>query len=161
MLGPIRKLLGPTKARLQSYIKMAKTILERAVDETNLDREETKLDDRFFTNITLLECCNQEWTTLVNVMESGDDKDTEEKEYLWATDGDGGLIELLLDSKETVGRLEAHLARVLRKAERAAMRPLTSPLLTTPGNLTESQTATSVKMKLPKLNLPTFDGDIQ
>jgi len=73
----------------------------------------------------------------VNVMESGDDKDTEEKEYLWATDGDGGLIELLLDSKDTVAHLEARLARVLRKAERAAMR---LPLLTTLGNLTESQT---------------------
>ena len=167
MSGPIRRLLGPTKARLQSYIKKAKTILERPVDETDLDQEETEVDDlihRFSTNIALLERCNQEWTTLVNVMKAGDEKETEEKEYLWATDGDGGLIELLLDSKETTAHLEARLARVLRKAERAAMRPLTlpatSPLLTTSGNLTESQTDNNVKMKLPKLSLPTFDGDI-
>jgi len=44
------------------------------------------------------------------------------------------------------------------------MRPLTStqasPLLTVSRDLTDSQTSNSMKMKLPKLNLPNFDGDI-
>ena len=42
----------------------------------------------------------------------------EEKEYPWAVDGYKSLIELL-DSKETVARLEACLAQVVRKLERA------------------------------------------
>ena len=112
MSGPIRRLLGPTKARLQGYIKIANTILERPVNETDLDKEETELEDlihRFSTNITLLERCNQEWTTLVSLMETGDEKTAEEKEYLWAMDGDEGIIELLLDSKEAVSHLEARL----------------------------------------------------
>jgi len=47
---------------------------------------------RFSMNITLLERCNQEWTTLRQVME-GDERVAEEKEYLWATyaKGDKGF----------------------------------------------------------------------
>ena len=44
----------------------------------------------------------------------GEEKFTKERGYLWATDGDEGLIELLLDSKETVAQLEASLANVLK-----------------------------------------------
>ena len=36
----------------------------------------------------------------------GEEKMTEEKEYLWAADGDDGLIELLLDLNEMVARLQ-------------------------------------------------------
>ena len=50
----------------------------------------------------------------------------EEKEYVWATEGDDGLIELLLDSKETASCLSARLAKVTRLQERAQERPLTS-----------------------------------
>ena len=133
MSGPIRRLLGPTKARLQVYVKMGKSILERPVDNSDLDKEEMELNDlihRFSTNITLLERCNQEWTMLLNVMESdSEEKAAEEKEYLWVTDGSKDLIELLLDSKEIASRLEGCLARVLRKVERSnaylTQRPVT------------------------------------
>ena len=95
------------------------------VNEADLDREETEIEDlihRFSSNIALLERCNQEWTTLLHGMK-GEERAAEEKEYLWAADGDEGLIELLLDSRETVARLEARLAQVLRRAERAKERP--------------------------------------
>ena len=62
-----------------------------------------------------------------------------------------------MDSKETVARLEARLAQVLRKHERAKERPLTSGI-EEPQNYMSNNT--SVKMKLPKLHLPTFDGNI-
>jgi len=32
-----------------------------------------------------------------------------QEEYVWATDGDDGLIELLLDSHETKARVEGRL----------------------------------------------------
>ena len=62
----------------------------------------------------LLEMCNQEWTTLMQVMEGNgratEEKEylrvTEEKEYLRATEGDKGLI----DSKKTAAHLEVRLA---------------------------------------------------
>ena len=82
------------------------------MDTSDLDKEETELDDlihRFLMNITLLEQCNQDWTTLLNVMENSEKKAAEEKEYLWATDGAEGIIELLLDSRETASPLEGHL----------------------------------------------------
>jgi len=159
MLGPIKRLLGPIKARLQGYIKKAKTILERAVDEINLDREETELDDlihQFSSNITLLERCNQEWTTLVNVMESGNDKDTKEKGVsvgyrrwwkfngiAFRLQGDDCVFWSSPSTRFEEGWKGSHATFDLTAVDN--------------GNLTESQTATSVKMKL---NLPTFDGDI-
>ena len=91
----------------------------------------------------------------------GEEKKAEEKEYLWAADGDEGLIELLLDSKETVARLEARLAQVLRKGERAKERPLTSGNQFTEPQDNNMSNNTGVKiMKLPKLHLPTFKGNI-
>lgn len=55
-------------------------------------------------NITLLERCNKDWTTLLNELK-GEKHVKEEKEYLWAADGDDGIIELLLDSNETIACL--------------------------------------------------------
>ena len=91
MSGPIRRLLGPTKARLQGYIKQAKTIFSLPIDVSDLEKEETDLEDliqRLSTNISLLERCNKEWTTLLNELLKGDDKVAEEKEYLWAAEMD-------------------------------------------------------------------------
>ena len=78
--------------------------------ESDLDKEETQLENltqRLSTNIAPLERCNKEWTTLLTKLPApkGVEKMAEEKEYLWATDGNNGLIELLLDSNETVARL--------------------------------------------------------
>ena len=126
------------------------------MNEADLDREETEIEHlihQFSSNIVLLERCNQEWNTLLHGMK-GEERAAEEKEYLWAADGDEGLIELLLDSRETVAQLEGRLAQVLRRGERAKERPLTS------GNLIEPQNNSSVKMKLPKLRLPTFDSNL-
>ena len=161
MSGSIRRLLGPTKVQLQTYIKKVKTMFPLPVNEADLDREETEIEDllhQFSSNIVLLERCNQEWTTLLHGMK-GEERAAKEKEYLWAADGDEGLTELLLDSRETVARLEARLAQVLQRGERAKEQSWERPL--TSGNLIEPQNNGSVKMKmkLPKLHLPTFDGN--
>ena len=86
----------------------------------DLDKEETQLQDlvqRISTNITLLERYNKEWTMLLAELR-GEEKVAEEKEYLWAADGDDGLIELLLDSHEMVARLQGRLTQVLIKQEK-------------------------------------------
>ena len=84
---------------------------------SNLEKEERELEDlirRLSTNIVRLEKCNEEWLRLLDKMK-GDKKLEEEKEYCWAADG---LIELLLDSNETVASLQGRLSQVLRKQER-------------------------------------------
>ena len=45
----------------------------------------------------------------------GEERAAEENEYLWVADRDEGLIELLLDSRETVAQLEARLIAKGRK----------------------------------------------
>ena len=67
------------------------------------------------TNTIVLEMCNNEWKALLKELK-GDYKvvEVEEKEYLWAAEGDDGIIELLLDSKQMPTRLQARLNKVLR-----------------------------------------------
>ena len=69
--------------------------------------------------------------------------------------GDNGLTELLLDSHEMVARLKERLAQVLRKQEKGAQ-PLPSETTET---LKQRDKVTSIT-KLPKLNLPAFDGNM-
>ena len=45
MSGLIRKLLGPTKARLQSYLKNSRVIYMMPINDKDLDKEETEIED--------------------------------------------------------------------------------------------------------------------
>jgi len=163
MSGPIRRLLGPTKARLQTYIPKAQKILQVPINElTDLDAEEMEIEElinRICTNLSLLERCNDDWIKLLKELD-GEQKEKEDKEYSWAAEGTDGIIELLIDSKETASRLEARLTLVLRKRERAmkektaAASPLRSPLSQ------ETINNSCSKVKLPKLHLTSFDGNI-
>ena len=45
MSGPIRKLLGPTRAHLQGYIKNARVIFMTPINKKGLEKEETETDD--------------------------------------------------------------------------------------------------------------------
>ena len=87
------------------------------INVSDLEGEEVGLEDliqRISTNIALLERCNKDWKTLLNELK-GEEHIKEEKEYLWAADGDDGIIELILDSNETVAHLQGRLTQVLRK----------------------------------------------
>ena len=130
------------------------------INASDLEKEETELEDlihRLSTNIAVLERCNKEWTTLLNELK-GDEKLKEEKEYVWAADGDDGIVELILDSNETVARLQGRLAQVLRKQEKSAKAlPVKA---TEPLDNPEPREKVTSQIRLPKLNLPTFDGNI-
>ena len=108
------------------------------------------------TNTTLLERYNDEWKVLLKELK-GDSKaavEAEDKEYLWAAEGDDGFVELLLDSRETNARLQVCLKIVLRLQEREEWRPL----LKEPW--VEKQQPPNLLMKQPKLTLLTFDGNV-
>ena len=161
MSGPIRKLLVPTKARLQGYLKDSKAIFASPISE-NLDEEEELVEDllqRLSTNVALLEKCNDEWKSLLGSKDlKGDSKTVEEKEYAWAIEGEGGIIELQLDAREVIiiARLQARLNRILRAHERSGRRPLPNTSL----NESRQQQDPNPQMKLPKLDLPTFNGNL-
>ena len=57
--------------------------------------------------------------TLLKKLLKGEEKTAEEKEYLWAVDGEDGLIKLILDLNEMVVHLQGHLVQVLRKQGRS------------------------------------------
>ena len=84
----------------------------------------------------------------------GDKRAVEEREYSWAAENNDGLMELLLDSKEAASCLRARLAKVTRLQER----PL--PLTSEREPSEQEKNNRSVQMKLPKLQLPIFEGDI-
>jgi len=50
MSRPIRKLVGPTKARLQKYIEEASSILLGPPDDKNAEEEEIRLDELVIHN---------------------------------------------------------------------------------------------------------------
>ena len=161
MSGPIWKLLGLTKAHLQGYIKNARVIFMTPVSDKDLEKEETIIEDliqRMETNTALLERCNDEWKALLKELK-GDSKaaEAEEKEYLWAAEGDDGIIELLLDLKETTACLRVCLNKALRMMEKAERQPLENKG-EPKGEPVELQP--NPQMKLTKLNLPVIDGNL-
>ena len=96
-----------------------------------------ELDDLihiFSTNVTLLERCNQEWTSILNVMEGdSEEKIAEEREYLQAIEGREGS-DCKFDSAYDLRNA------TLQKSSWEDKNP--------------------IKVKLPKLDLPIFDGNI-
>ena len=101
MSGPIRKLVGPAKSRLLKYIETANGLMERRLLETALDEKESEAEDfanRISTNIALLEKCNNDWSNILKELKD-DAKVTEEREYARASEGEDGLIEVLLNGK--------------------------------------------------------------
>ena len=120
MLGPIRRLIGPTKSRLLKYIETANGLMERKPVETQLDEEEIEAEDfanRISTNIiALLEKCNNDWSNILKELKD-DAKVTEEREYACVCESEDGLIEALLTGNEVLARLKARITIILRKRE--------------------------------------------
>ena len=61
MSGPIRKLIGPAKTRLQCYVEEAFSFPLSAVEEKTVTEDELRIEEviaRINTNVSLLERCN-------------------------------------------------------------------------------------------------------
>ena len=103
----------------------------------------------------MLARCNDNWKLLLKELK-GEPKAVEvEEKYLWAAKSDDSIIKLLLDLKEMTDHLQTHLNKVLRlkgKFEGQSLENLQS--------LDHGEQQPNLWMKLPKLNLPTFDGNL-
>jgi len=119
MSGPIRKLVGPARARLQNYIEEASSILLGSLDDKNAEEEEIRLDElviRIKTTCGILERCNTDWSNLLKDLK-GEEKAKEEKEFQRFTEGGDGYLEVFLDANETVSRLESRQRRVVKEIQ--------------------------------------------
>lgn len=119
MSGSLRKLLGPSKARLKKYIEEAEQLLSLPVEEKTIEEEEEVIEDlveRMNNNVSVVERCINDWTTLLRGLK-GEAKVTEEEEQSRAADGGEGYVEILLNSGECIGRLKARLKRIQRKLD--------------------------------------------
>ena len=70
MSGPNQKLLGGTKACLMGHVKKAKIILSASINEKDLDKEKTVVEDvlqHIMTNIILLERYNSNWRAIKGI----------------------------------------------------------------------------------------------
>ena len=68
--------------------------------------------------------------------------------------GDSGFIELLLDVNEMVARLQSRISQVLRRQERGI-----PAILESLRPFSDMDHKVEPQVKLPKLNLPNFDGN--
>ena len=125
MSGPIRKLIGPTKTRALGYIQEAGAALALPLDDDTLDESENTCEDlfnRLTRCVTLLEKCNSDWTSLLKTVQG----DEEEREYDRVSDGEQGLVQILLDSNDTLAQLTTRISRLHRRRtviERHALQP--------------------------------------
>ena len=62
MSGPIRKLIGPAKTRLQRYVEEASSLPSSTVEEKTVMEDELRVEEviaRINRNVSLLERCNR------------------------------------------------------------------------------------------------------
>ena len=189
MSGPIRKLIGLAKSRVQRAIEEANALLETELDVEDLDKEEMDVEsliNKLTINISMLERCNKDWTGIMKDLK-GEAKATDEKEYARAAEGGEGFIEAIIVGNEVVARLKAKIMFISRKRDkvnREASR--VSTLISSQASMIEhaavqascaaiqeslsisqmsarpldTSSSANTAMRLPKLQLPNFDGNI-
>ena len=104
MSGPLRRLIGPAKGRVQRYIGEASSILSSPIEERTIDDLEVQVEETIRhvnTNISLSERCNCNWASLLKDL-GGDEKVKEEQELERVAEGGEGYIEVLLDAGDVV-----------------------------------------------------------
>jgi len=121
VFGPVQKILGPARARLEQYIESANSLLEVKPNKHDLDKHESEVEDylnRLATNILLLEKCNKGWSNIIKEVK-GEAKANKEKEYARTTMDKTGFIELMFTANEVISRLKARGTLISRKREQA------------------------------------------
>ena len=68
------------------------------------------------TNVNLLEKCNRDWLNLLKDL-GAEMKAAEEKEYDRVAEEAEGFVEVLLNAKEAVARLQTWLVRIQKRIE--------------------------------------------
>jgi len=185
MSGTIRKLLVPAKARLQGYLEDVEKFLTSPINEELMEDEEATIEEyieHINSNVAILERCDREWSMLLSGLKEKTEKVTEVKEHTRVAESTDGYIEVLMNAGETTAHFKGRLKCLKRKFElkelsqqRVMFNPLVlntsqfdqsnvhsnlTSLSASNGGLSQGDSST-VKVNLPKMQLPCFDGNIQ
>ena len=126
MSGPIRKLIGPAKTRLQCYVEEASSLPSSAVEEKTVTEDELRVEEviaRINTNVSLLERSR----VIANLLKDlkTEEKVNRENKYQRVAEGsDPGYNEILMEANELVARLETHLKVIARIGQQARTKVL-------------------------------------
>ena len=121
MSGPIWRLIGPARTRLQHYVEEASSLLSFLAKEETVEEDETRVEEvicHINMNISLLESCNREWVGLLKDLK-GKEKVKGEKEHQKAAEGSKVYIEVLLDANEVVTHLQTQLKVIAKRKEQS------------------------------------------
>ena len=184
MSGPIRKLLGPAKARLKGYLEDADKFLTSPINEGDLEEEEATIEEyieRINNNTAILERCDCEWNMFLSGLKGKEEKVAEEKEHSRVAESTDGYIEVLMNAGEIIacfkGRLK-HVKRTFEQKVSSQQRVMFNSSVVSSALFDQSnalcifsnQSALNgslnhdeirVKVNLPKIQLPSFDENIQ
>ena len=112
----------------------------------------------YLNSISLLERCNSDWSNVLKDLK-GDERIKEEKELQKMADGSDGYVELILDAGEHVARLQTKSKIISREQEKEQAKATGD--VDKAGMNHENVRVDNLKVNLPKLHLPFFDGNIQ
>uniref|UniRef100_A0A914UWK4 Uncharacterized protein n=1 Tax=Plectus sambesii TaxID=2011161 RepID=A0A914UWK4_9BILA len=170
MSGPTRRLIGQTRARIEEYLENLEELLPSTNPELTREENMIALDNTKMTlrhnaqklkeAVETLHRLNKEWGEIMERL-SGEKLEEEEKEYNKWTTGDKSFLDTMKEAKETIIVLESRVneAEILQGhlLNPMPLRVKMQPLVTEQG-FTQSGSA-SKWANLPKLELPTYDGD--
>ena len=114
------------------------------VEEKTLKDDEIRVEEviaRININVSLLERCNRNWSSLLKDLKN-EDRSKEEKEHQCVAEGSEGYIEILMDANEMVARLQSRLKLIARARTRIKTLTTTKEvgaIVNTSGNCFESQ----------------------
>ena len=138
----------------------AEQLLSQSVEEKTMEEEEEIVEsllERMNNSVAIVEWCNGDWASLLRTLK-GEAKVTEQSR---ATDGKEGYVEILLNAGECIGRLKARLKRIQRKLDTKRRTPFDSVAAVSSQHVAESLSNSGLQISLPKLQLQTFDGNLQ
>ena len=150
-----RMKIGPAKARLLQYIAEAANPIAAYTNVREAEGVES-IFDLYFTRvnntITLVSDTNDKWIKLLTELDDDDYEADEQELYSAAAEGEDGFLAVLDKASEVRDYYQAKLQEVRRsvnrfyEAERITATQIAANAVASP-------------MQLPKLKLPTFNGD--
>ena len=128
-----------------------------------MEEEEEVVEDlveRMSNNVYFVERCINDWVSLLRMLK-GKAKVMREEEQSRATDGKEGYVEFLLNSGEYIGRLKARLKQIQRNLDTKRRTPFEPLAAVSSQHIVGNVSSSGGRLVPPKLQLQTFDGNLE
>ena len=112
MSGPIRKRLGPAKARLIKHLDSARQLVADPIDFSDglFGQTSSELLEKLSSTLSSVDGCITEWNKVIESIGDETTRNGEQTALDNLTDGDGGLYELLLDGQDYLAAVRSRNA---------------------------------------------------